>query len=190
VERRQRNNGLTMTAFPLQQSVYARCVRKKAYASKLQIHVRNCAAKLHSHFYEARKIVCNNLSSAVQAHVMELPLYAKQALPLIFIRLSQLANGSPTIWRNPARRSRNGREPSHKNSGEMSRHFCTISRQLPGAGNRDVAEFPRQQLARQLAIRAQWSHNVCVASAQQTMQHPAKHLTRRLVEVLASRFQP
>jgi hypothetical protein len=42
------------------------------------------------------------------------------ALPLIFIRLSRLANSSLTNQRNPARRSRNGREPSHKNSDEMS----------------------------------------------------------------------
>lgn len=110
-----------MITFHPWQSDHARCFRKKAYAGKLQIRVRNCAAKLHSHFHEARKIVCNNLSSAVQAHVMELLLYTKQALPLIFIRLSRLANSSPMNWRNPARRSRNGREPSHKKSGEMPR---------------------------------------------------------------------
>jgi hypothetical protein len=110
-----------MTAFRPQQSGHVRCVRKKAYAGTLQIHVTNCAAKLHSHFHEARKTVHNNLSSAVQAHVMKLFLYAKQALPLIFIRLSRLANSSPTNRRNPATRSRNGGELSHKNSGEMSR---------------------------------------------------------------------
>jgi|ERR1035438_297137 hypothetical protein len=80
-----------MIIFHSRQSGYGRRVRKKAYAGTLQIHITNCAAKLHSHFHEARKIVCNNLSSAVQAHVMELPLYAKQAEPLRQRRK----------WRNP-----------------------------------------------------------------------------------------
>lgn len=58
-------------------------------------------------------------------------LYTKQALPLIFIRLSRLANGSSKNRRSPARRSRNSREPSRKKSGEMSRllppHFSAIA---------------------------------------------------------------
>lgn len=32
-------------------------------------------------------------------------------------------------------------------------YFCPISRQLPGAGNRNAAAFPGEQLARKLAIR-------------------------------------
>jgi hypothetical protein len=110
-----------MTAFCPQQSDHARCVRKKAYVGKLQIRVRNCAAKLHSHFHEARKIVCNNLSSAVQAHVMELPLYAEQALPLIGTRILRLAKVSPKIARSPTRQLRDGRELSGKKSSEISR---------------------------------------------------------------------
>jgi hypothetical protein len=128
-----------MTAFRPQQSDYARCVRKKAYAGTLQIHVTNCAAKLHSHFHEARKIVCNNLSSAVQAHVMELPLYAKQALPLNFVRFLRLANFSPKLARSPARRPRDGCKPSGKKSGEMSR---VMSAQLPGNGRTVAAAMP------------------------------------------------
>jgi hypothetical protein len=180
-----------MTAFRPQQSDHARCVRKKAYAGTLQIHVTNCAAKLHSHFHAARKIVCNNLSSAVQAHVMELLLYAKQALPLIFIRLSRLANSSPTIWRNPARRSRNGRELSHKNSGEMSR---SLPHNFPPIAGRRKLQCRRTSAQATCETTRNLARNHPVAemsqSEQQTMQHPAKHLTRRLVEVLASRFQP
>jgi hypothetical protein len=44
-----------------------------------------------------------------------------EALPLIFIRLSRLANSSPTNRWSPARRSRNYREPARKNFDEMSR---------------------------------------------------------------------
>jgi hypothetical protein len=110
-----------MIPFQPQQSDRSRCRLRNVNGNVLNFRATNFTTKLHAHIHEARKIVCNNLSSAVQAHVMELPLYAKQALPLIFIRLSRLANGSPTNRRSPARRSRNGREPCHKKSGEMSR---------------------------------------------------------------------
>jgi hypothetical protein len=179
-----------MTAFRPQQSDHARCVRKNAYANTLQIHVTNCAAKLHSHFHEARKIVCNNLSSTVQAHVMELPLYAKQALPLIFIRLSRLANGSPTNRRSPARRSRNGREPCHKKSGEMSR---SLMHNFPAMARRRQKQYRRTSVraTRETTRNMARSHPVAAMSQseQETMQHPAKRPASRLVEVLASRFQ-
>lgn len=176
-----------MTAFHLQQSDHARCARKKTYADTLQIHVTNCAVKLHSHFHEARKIVGNNLSSAVQAHVMELPLYAKQALPLIFIRLSRLANSSPTNRRNPAIRWRNDRESSHKNSGEMSR---LLPHNFPAMAGQ------RQKQYRRISARAtrNLARNYLAAamsqSEQQKTQHPAKHPASRLVKVLTSPFQP
>jgi hypothetical protein len=179
-----------MTAFRPQQSDHARCVRKNAYANTLQIHVTNYTAKLHSHFHEARKIVGNNLSSAVQAHVMKLFLYAKQALPLIFIRLSRLANSSPTNRRNLAIRSRNGHEPSHKNAGEMS---PSLPRNFPAIAGRWKSQCRRMSAQATCEITRNLARNNVAASAsqseQQTMQHPAKHLTRRLVEVLPSRFQ-
>ena len=128
-----------MTTFRPQQSGPVRCASKKAYAGTFQIRVTNCAAKLHCPFHEARKIVCNNLSSAMQAHVMELPLYAKQALPLVWTRFLRLANSSPKIARSPARRSRDGRETSGKKSGEMSR---VMSAQLPGNGRTVAAAMP------------------------------------------------
>src|SRR5450631_2245085 len=54
-----------------------------------------------------------------------------QALPLSFVRFLRLAKISPMIARSPARRSRNGREPSGKKFGEMSR---SMPAQLPGNG--------------------------------------------------------
>ena len=128
-----------MTTFRPQQSGRVRCASKKAYAGKLQIRVTNCAAKLHSHFHEARKIVCNNLSSAVQAHVMELPLYAEQALPLVKTRFLRLANSSPKTARNPARRSRDGRATSGRTTGEISR---VTSAQRPGNGRTVATAMP------------------------------------------------
>ena len=174
MERRQRNNGLTMTTFRPQQSDHARCVRRKAYAGTLQIHVTNCAAKLHSHFHEARKIVCNNLSRAVQARVMQLPLYAKQALPLVKTRFLRLANSSPKTARSPARRSRNRRETSGKKSGEyISRHVRATSRQWPDSGSSNAAERLSRQLARRLALRRTWPRNSRKTSRKMTRQNPA-----------------
>ena len=139
MERRRRNNGLTMTAFHSQQSDCARRSRKNSNASTFNFTSQIPPSNLHGHFHEARKIVCNNLSSAVQAHVMELPLYAKQALPLVSTRFLRLANSSPKIVRSPARRSRDGREPAGKKSGEMSR---VMSAQLPGNGRTVAAAMP------------------------------------------------
>ena len=164
-----------MITFHPRQSDHARCVRKKAYAGKLQIRVRNCAAKLHSHFHEARKIRCNNLSSAVQARVMELFLYAKQALPLIFIRLSRLANGSSTNRRSPARRSRNGREQSHKNSDEMSHllphNFSAIAGRCKSQCRRISAQATRE-------ITRNTARNGLTTSASQSAHRQCKHPAR------------
>ena len=111
--------------------------------------------------------------------------------PQIFIRLSQLANGSLTNRRNPARRSRNVREPSSKKSDEMSRlvphNFPAIARQRQKQYRRTSAQMARE------TTRDMARNNPAAAvspSAQQTIQHPAKHPVRRLVKVLASRFQP
>ena len=173
-----------MTTFRPQQSGRVRCASKKAYAGKLQIRVTNCAAKLHNHFHEARKIVCNNLSRAVQARVMQLPLYAKQALPLVKTRFLRLANSSPKTARSPARLSRDGRETS----GEMSR---ARSAQRPGNGrtvatamppnirpddsqdNLRCAGFGRAMSAWKLARQpANWPRNSRETSRKMTRQNP------------------
>ena len=159
-----------MTTFRPQQSGRVRFASKKAYAGTFQIHVTNCPAKLHSHFHEARKIGCNNLSSAVQAHVMELPLYAKQALPLVKTKFLRLANSSPKTARSPARRSRDGREPSGKKYGECLESYPRNVSAMAGQWQRQCrrtsvkmtckttclaadanAPCPRRKLARRLA---------------------------------------
>ena len=55
------------------------------------------------------------------------------ALLLNYVRFLRLANGSSKNRLSPARRSRNGLEPSHKKSGEMSRPFPHICRAVANA---------------------------------------------------------
>jgi len=62
-----------------------------------------------------------------------------EALPLVWTRFLRLANSSPKTTRSPARRSRDGREPSGKKSGEISR---VISAQLPGNGRTVATAMP------------------------------------------------
>jgi hypothetical protein len=73
------------------------------------------------------------------------------ALPLNFVRFLRLANGSSKNRRSPARRSRNGLEPSHKKSGEMSRPFPHICRAIAGLWQMQCHRMSARQLARQLA---------------------------------------
>jgi hypothetical protein len=137
-----------MIIFHSQQSDCARCHRKNENAATFNFTSQIPPSNLHGHFHEARTIVCNNLSSAVQAHVMELPLYAKQALPLNFVRFLRLAIRSPMIQRSLARRSRNVREPSGKKSGEMSRslphNFPAIAGQWQSQCRRISARVTRE----------------------------------------------
>jgi hypothetical protein len=159
-----------MITFNPRQSDCARRARNNESAGTLQIHVTNCAAKLHSHFHAARKTVHNNLSSAGQAHVMKLFLYAKQALPLVKTRFLRLANSSPKTARSPARRSRDGREPSGKKSGECLESYPRNVSAMAGQWQRQchrtsvkttckttclaadlAAPCPRRNLARRLA---------------------------------------
>jgi hypothetical protein len=107
-----------------------------------------------------------------------------EALPLIFIRLSRLANSSPTNRRNPASRSRKGGEPSHKNSGEMSR---SLPHNFPAIAGRRKSQC-RQTSARATCETTRNTARNCPAaavsqSAQQIMQHPAKHPASRLVKI-------
>src|ERR1035438_4343003 len=61
------------------------------------------------------------------------------ALPLVSTRFLRLAYSSPKLARSPARRSRDGREPADKKSGEMSR---VISAQCPGNGRTVATAMP------------------------------------------------
>lgn len=129
----------TMTTFHPQQFDRGRCAHQKAGTSALQISVTNCTAKLRSHVHEAGKIQCNNLQGAGQAYAAELKFYRVEALPLVWTRFLRLAKISPMIPQSPARRSRDGREPSGKKSGEIS---CGISAQRLGIGRATAMAMP------------------------------------------------
>lgn len=73
------------------------------------------------------------------------------ALPLNFVRFLRLANGSSKNRLSPARWSRNGLEPSHKKSGEMSRPFPHICRAIAGQWQMQCRRLSAGQLGRQLA---------------------------------------
>ena len=120
-----------MTTLCPHQSDRGRCVRQTTNTNALHIHVTNCAAKLHGHCHEARKIVCDNFQRAARERVMELLLYAKQALPLVWTRILRLAQISPMAARSPARQPRDGRETSGKTAGGISRRE---SASCPGKG--------------------------------------------------------
>ena len=112
-----------------------------------------------------------------------------EALPLVSTRFLRLANSSPKTARSPARRSRDGREPSGETTDEISR---VITAQLPGNAGRwqqqcrrtsvkttsktarlapDLAaQCPRRKLARQLAT---WPRNSRETSRKMTRQNPA-----------------
>ena len=83
----------------------------------------------------SRKIQCNDFQRAVQEHVTEFEFWASQALPLVWTRFLRLAKSSPKTARSPARRSRDGREPSGKTTG-------AISAQRPGNGRAVAAALP------------------------------------------------
>jgi len=75
----------------------------------------------------------------------------RYALPLSFVRFLRLANGSSKNRLRPARRSRNGLEPSYKKSGEMSRPFPHICRAIAGQWQMQCRRLSAGQLGRQLA---------------------------------------
>ena len=128
-----------MTPFHPQQSDRSRCCRRNANGNVLKSRATNCTTKLHAHIHEARKVQCNSIESTVHAHIIELSFYAEQALPLVKTRFLRLANSSPKTARSPARRSRDGREPAGKKSGEMSH---AVSAQRPGNGRTVATAMP------------------------------------------------
>ena len=170
-----------MTTFHSRQSDWRRRVCKKANASTFQIHVRNCTTKLRAQGHEARKIQCNNVSGTVQTPIIELSFYTEQALPLVWTRFLRLAKNSPKLARSPARRSRDGREPSGKKSGEKSR---VMSAQLPGNGRTVAAAMPpdgcRDDSQDNLPCaefgRAMSAPEACETTRNLAAQRPTQHL--------------
>ena len=158
-----------MTTFHSRQSDCDRRTRKNENTSTVnfasQIASSICAVMFTKHDKRGATI----FKSLCKRTAVSKCFYRVEALPLVWTRFLRLANSSPTIARSPARRSRDGREPSGRTFGEISR---ALSAQLPGNsratttamppdGRADdsqdnlrapdlAAQCPRRKLARQL----------------------------------------
>jgi hypothetical protein len=101
------------------------------------------------------------------------------ALPLTKVRFLRLANSSSMIQRSPARRSRDGREPSGKTSGEMSR---VISAQLTGNGRAVTTAMPpgiRQDDSQDNLPCAEHGHTAAAPETCETTRNPIAQRPRR-----------
>ena len=115
------------------------------------------------------------------------------ALLLNFVRFLRLANGSSKNRLSPARRSRNGLEPSHKKSGEMSRPFPPISAHLPGSGKCNAADCPQVNSEDNSQVGAQTARNVRVAIhaiADATSRETSRKMTARNCVITISKLTP
>jgi hypothetical protein len=139
MERRQRNNGLTMTTFHSRQSDWRRRVRKKANADTFnftsQIPPPICAVMHTKHDKRSATI----FKSLCKRTAVSKCFYRVEALPLVRTRFLRLANSSPKTARSPARRSRDSRATSGKTTGEISR---VMSAQRPGNGRAVATAMP------------------------------------------------
>ena len=128
-----------MTTFHPRQSGDARRTRKNENTGTLtftsQISPSICAGIFTEHDKSSATI----LKALCKRTVVGYRLYRVQALPLVSTRFLRLAHSSLKAARIPARRSRDGREPSGKKSGEMSH---VISAQRPGNGRTVATAMP------------------------------------------------
>jgi hypothetical protein len=148
-----------MITFNSRQSDCARHARKNENANTVnftsQIASSICTATFTKRVKPDATIFKSRCSRTVVCHRFD----RVEALPLSFVRFLRLANGSPKNRRSPARRSRNGREPSHKKSGEMPRSFPHNCPAIAGLWQMQCRRMSAR-LARQLASwRATVTHS-------------------------------
>jgi hypothetical protein len=128
-----------MTTFHSRQSGDARRTRKNENADTFnfasQIPTSICAVMHTKHDKRGATI----FKSLCRRTAISKCFYRVEALPLVKTRFLRLANSSPKTARNPARRSRDGREPSGKKSGEISH---VMSAQRPGNGRTVATAMP------------------------------------------------
>ena len=160
-----------MTTFHSKQSDCGRRARKNENAGTFHFTSQIASSICTVAFTKCEKSDATIFTSRCSRMSMCYRFRGGQALPLIFIRLSRLAGSSPTIRRNPPRRSRNVRDTTDKKAGEMSR---VIAPQCPRNGRPATnivspddrrgdsqgnscpapnlaARWPRRKLVRQLA---------------------------------------
>ena|ERR1035438_3260266 len=128
-----------MTTFDSRQSDCGQRVRKMANASGFNSTPQIAPSICTVRFTEHDKSGATIFKSLCKRTVVCKCFYRVQALPLVSTRFLRLAHSSLKAARIPARRSRDGREPSGKKSGEMPR---VMSAQLPGNGRTVAAAMP------------------------------------------------
>jgi hypothetical protein len=120
-----------MTTFYSRQRDRAQPAYKKANADTFNF-ASQIASPIYTVMHTKRvKTDATSFESRCSRTVLRYRFYMPQALPLVWTRFLRLAKNSPKTARSPARQSRDGREPSGKKSGEISR---VISAQRPGDG--------------------------------------------------------
>ena len=166
-----------MTTFHSQQSDDARRTRKNENASTFnfasQIPPSICAVMHTKHDKRGATI----FKSLCKRTAVSKCFYMVEALPLVRTRFLRLAHISPMVARNPARRSRDGRETSGKKSGEISR---VISAQRPGNGRAAATGMPtngrqdgsQDNLPCTGLGRAMSAPETCETTRNLTAQHP------------------
>jgi hypothetical protein len=176
MERRQRNNGLTMTTFHSRQLGDARRTRKNENADTFnfasQIAPPICAV-MHMEHDKSDAIIFKSLC---KRKVVSKCFYTREALPLSFVRFLRLANGSSKNQRSPARRSRNGREATDKTSGEMSR---VMSAQLPSNSLTMAVAIPLDDRRDDSQDNLRYTRLGCAMAVQETCETTRNLSTRR-----------
>ena len=140
-----------MIKFYSRQSDCARRARKNENAGTFNFASQIASSICTVAFTKCEKFDATIFTSRCSRTAVSYRFRGGQALPLSFVRFLRLANGSSKNRRSPARRSRNGREPSHKKSGEMSRSLPHIYREIAGQWQMQCHRMSAWQLARQLA---------------------------------------
>jgi hypothetical protein len=160
-----------MITFHSRQSDCARRARKNKNAGTINFTSQIASSICTATFTNRVKLGATIFKSRCSRTVFCYRLDRVEALPLVKTRFLRLANGSPKTARNPARRLRDGREPSGKKSGEMSR-----SQNTPFPGNGRAVAIAMPPNVRTATCKA--TRNMRATSTQQTMQQPAKYLAR------------
>jgi hypothetical protein len=128
-----------MTTFYSRQRDRAQPAYKKANADTFNF-ASQIASPIYTVMHTKRvKTDATSFESRCSRTVLRYLFYMPQALPLSQAKVFRLAHISPMVSRSPARRSSDGREPSGKTSGEMSR---AMSAQYPGNGRSVAAAMP------------------------------------------------
>jgi hypothetical protein len=141
-----------MITFHSRQSDCARYVRKNEIAGTFNFASQIASSICPVAFTNCEKSDATIFTSRCSRTAVSYRFREGHALPLSKVRFSRLVNGSSANRPNPARRSRNGREPSGKKSDKVSRSILHNFRTIADNGQCNAAAFPREQLARQLVI--------------------------------------